>query len=115
MTSEASLNLGQPQMEWVKTKIFVVKGLNSLPNDKYLDWSKLKVFADNKINMTENLKFVLRKGEYIVGKGEKCWLPVCSPFSLMFSKAFLFKIIKAWDCVLKVYFVVCTCFSFGQV
>ena len=31
---------------------------NSLPNDKILDWSKLKAFADDKINITEKLKFV---------------------------------------------------------
>ena len=31
-------------------------------------WSKLKAFADNKINVTEKLKFVLGPVEYIVGK-----------------------------------------------
>ena len=43
---------------------------NSVPNDKILDWSKLKAFADNKINVTEKLKFVLGRVENIVGKGE---------------------------------------------
>ena len=33
--------------------------INSLPNDKTFDWSKLKAFADNKINVTEKLKYVL--------------------------------------------------------
>ena len=33
--------------------------LNSLPNDKILDWSKLKACAEDKINVTEKLKFVL--------------------------------------------------------
>ena len=32
--------------------------INPLTNDKILDWSKLKSFADNKINVTERLKFV---------------------------------------------------------
>ena len=32
---------------------------NSSPNNKILDWSKLKAFADNKMNVTEKLKFVL--------------------------------------------------------
>ena len=32
---------------------------NPLPNDKFLDCSKLKAFADDKINVTEKLKFVL--------------------------------------------------------
>ena len=43
---------------------------NSLPNDKIKDLSKLKAFADDKINMTEKLKFVLERVENIVGKGE---------------------------------------------
>ena len=32
--------------------------------------SKLKAFADNKINMTQKLKFVSVREENIVGKGE---------------------------------------------
>ena len=44
--------------------------VNSLPNDKILDRSKLKTFADDKINVTENLKFVFERVENIVGKGE---------------------------------------------
>ena len=43
---------------------------NSFPNDKFLDWSKLKAFADNKINMTEKLKFVFGRVENVEGKGE---------------------------------------------
>ena len=43
--------------------------LNSLPNNKILDWSKLKAFANEKINVTEKLKFVLGKVINIVGKG----------------------------------------------
>ena len=38
--------------------------------DKILDWSTLKAFADDKINETEKLKFILEKVENIVGKGE---------------------------------------------
>ena len=30
-----------------------------LPNDTFLDLSKLKAFADDKINVTEKLKFIL--------------------------------------------------------
>ena len=43
---------------------------NSLPNNKILDWSKLKAFADDNINMTQKLKYVLERLENIVGKGE---------------------------------------------
>ena len=45
-------------------------GLNSLPNDKFLDWSNLKAFPDDKLKVPEKLKFVLGKVENIVGKGE---------------------------------------------
>ena len=43
---------------------------NSLPNNKILAWSKLKAFVDDKINMTQKLKFVLERIENIVEKGE---------------------------------------------
>ena len=42
----------------------------SLPNNKILDCSKLKAFADDRINMTEKLKFVLGRVENIAGKRE---------------------------------------------
>ena len=60
----------------------------SLPNR-----SQLKAFADDKINVSEKLKFVLGWVENIVGKGRKCWLPAVSPFPTMFSKGLLFKVI----------------------
>ena len=43
---------------------------DSLPNDTFLDLSKLKALADEKLNVTEKLKFVLGRIENIVGKGE---------------------------------------------
>ena len=46
------------------------KDFNSIPNDKILDWSKLKAFADNKVNVTKKLKFVLGTEQNIVGKEE---------------------------------------------
>ena len=39
--------------------IFSASKFNPLPNDKILDWFKLKAFTDDKINVTEKLKFVL--------------------------------------------------------
>ena len=58
-----------------KMKIFrrqnsILAMFHSLPNDKFSDGSKLKALADNKINVTEKLKFVLRKVENTVGKRE---------------------------------------------
>ena len=43
---------------------------NSLPNDNFLDRSKLKGLADDKINVSEKLKFILGMIENIVGKAE---------------------------------------------
>ena len=61
--------------------------VNSLPNDTILDWSKFKAFADDKINVTEKLKFVLVRVENIVEKGENAGyqhfllFPQCFPKS----------------------------------
>ena len=35
------------------------------------------------------------------GKRRKCWLPAFSPFPTVFSKAFFFRVVKSWDCVVK--------------
>ena len=51
-------------------KVALNPNTGSQPNDTFLDWYKLKAFAGNKINVTEKLKFVLRREENIVGKGE---------------------------------------------
>ena len=44
--------------------------VNSLPNDEILDLTKFKAFADNKIILTQKLKFMLEREENIVEKGE---------------------------------------------
>ena len=36
----------------------------------FLDWSKLRAFADDKVNVTSELKFVIGMVENIVGKGK---------------------------------------------
>ena len=72
----------------------------SLPNDEFLDWSKLKAFADNKISVTEKMKFVLEMVENIVGKGENAGYQHFLFFQL-FSKGLIFKVIKGWDSVVK--------------
>ena len=46
------------------------KNLNSLPNDRILDQSKFKAFADDKIYVTEKLKYVLGIIEDMLGKTE---------------------------------------------
>ena len=63
--------------------------INSLPNDEILDWSKLKAFADDKLNVTKELKFVLGREENIVGKGENA-------ASQCFQKAPFTEVFKVW-------------------
>ena len=57
-------------MKFYKAFFFKDVKINPLPNDKFFDWSKLKELGDNKINITEKLKFILERVENIVGKGE---------------------------------------------
>ena len=74
---------------------------NSLPYGNIFDWSELRAFADDKINMTEKLKFVLGKVENIVEKGENAGYQHFLLFPTMFSKGFPFKVVKSRDCVVK--------------
>ena len=53
---------------------------------KHKTCRKLKAFADNKINVTENLKFVMGRVKNTLWEKEK---------------GFLFKVIKSWDCVVE--------------
>ena len=71
---------------------------NSLPNDKILNQSNSKDFADDKIEVTEKLDFVLGRVEKIV---RKCWLPAFSPFPTLFSKGCFLRVVKSRDCVVK--------------
>ena len=75
--------------------------LNPFPNSKIYDWSKLKAFADDRINVTEKLKFVLGKVKNNEGKGKNAGYQHFLPLSTMFSKGVFFKIVKSWDCVVK--------------
>ena len=79
----------------------IITILNPLPNNKILDLSKSKAFADDKINVTEKVKFVLESIKKHCEKRRKCWLPAFSPFSTMFSNVFLLSVVKRWDCVVK--------------
>ena len=68
--------------------------LNSLPNDKFLDWSKLKLFADDKINVTTEMKLVLKKVENIVGKGENAGYQHFLLFPQCFQRASFSRLLK---------------------
>ena len=59
----------------------------------------MKAFADNKMNVTEKLKFVCRRIENIVGK-EKMLVTCIFSFSLNVFKR---QVVKNCDCVVKSY------------
>ena len=76
----------------------------SIWSSQLVDQSKLEVFADDKITVTKQLKFVLRRvNKKHLGKRRKCWLAAFSPFPTMFSKAFFLGVIKSQECVVKSY------------
>ena len=82
-------------------KLFFSPFLNSLPNNKFLDWSKFRAFADDKLNLTEKLKFVLGKVENIVGKGENAGFQHFLLFPQCFQKPSFLKVVKSRDCVVR--------------
>ena len=68
----------------LETNKSINKQFNSLPNDKIVDLSKLKTFADDKLIVTQKLKFALGRVENSVGKGENA----CYQFFLLFPQCF---------------------------
>ena len=72
-----------------KQALMGVYFLNDLPIDKilYYGYFKFKAFADNKINITEKVKFVLGRVENIVGKGENAGYQHFLLFPQYFPKA----------------------------
>ena len=54
----------------LKFLLCVLKVVISLPDDKILALSKLKAFADDKINLTQTIKFVFPRTENMLGKTE---------------------------------------------
>ena len=61
----------------------------------------MKELADDKINVTEKLKFLLGRIENIVENKRKCWQPAFSPFSYSGFKGFITRVVKSQDCVVK--------------
>ena len=74
--------------------LFVLWVFNSLPNDNFLDWSEFKQLADNEINVTEKLKFLLGRVENIVGKGENAGYQHFLLFLKCFQKASILRSLK---------------------
>ena len=59
---------------------------NSLPKDKVFDWSKLKGLADNKINVTQKLNFIVERVKNNVGKEKNAGYQHFLLFPLCFQK-----------------------------
>ena len=74
----------------------------SLPNDKILDWSKFKAFADDKIIVTQKLKFVLGRVENIGEKGENAGYQHFLLFPQCFQKLLFPSCIKSRDYMVRV-------------
>ena len=70
--------------------------LNSLASNKILDWSKLKAFADDRINVTGKLKFVLGSAQSIMGKGENAGYQHFLLFPQCFQKLAFSGSLKVW-------------------
>ena len=47
-----------------------IEGINSLPNNNFLDWTKFKAFADDKLNVAKIVIYFFDRVENIMGKGE---------------------------------------------
>ena len=60
------------------------------------------------------IKICFGKGRKHCGKRRKCWLPASSPFPTMFSKGFLYRVVKSCDCVVKSYFKTQSCVLVAQ-
>ena len=77
--------------------ILICTDFNSLSNDKFLDRSKLvqiEAFANDKIKVTEKMKFVLEIVENIVGKGENAGNQHFLLFQQNFQKASFSRLLK---------------------
>ena len=70
-----------------------------LPKDKFLGVTKLKAFADYKFNVSKMSIFLFDIAENIVRR--ECWFPAFSPFPKVFSNCSFFRVVKSWDCVVK--------------
>ena len=73
--------------QWDRTK-FNFDDFNPLPEDKILGLPKLKAFADDKSNVTQNIKVVFHRIENIVGKEENAGYQHFLLFPQCFEKAF---------------------------
>ena len=70
------------------------KGFTLYQTTKSLDWSNLKAFADNTINLTKQLKFVVGSVENFEGKGENVGYQHFLLFLQCYQKASFSRLLK---------------------
>ena len=83
----------------IAIETFLPQGCSKLGlcgKDLILDWSKLKRFPDDKINASENWKFVLERVENIVEKGKDAGYQHFLLFPQCFQKASFPRPLKDW-------------------
>ena len=79
----------------------MIQSVNPLPDGNILGLPKLKAFADNKLNVTQNVKVVFHRIENVVGKEENAGYQHFPLFPQCFQKAFsssASKVIIVWYC-----------------
>ena len=72
----------------VKVKHSQMMNINPLTDDKILDLPIVKAFADDKLNVTQNIKVVFHRIENFVRKEENAGYQHFLPFPQCFQKAF---------------------------
>ena len=82
----------------VKADFFRTGFKNPLPVDKILTLLKLKAFAEDKLNVTQNMKFVFQWVENIVAEGENLILVTSIFYHVVFRKL---RSVKGRNIVLK--------------
>ena len=88
----------------IAAKVFA-KQIKPLPDDKILGLPKLKAFADDKLSVTQNVKIVFHRIEYIVRKEENAGYQHFLLFPQCFQKAFsssASKVVIEWYWVNKI-------------
>ena len=84
---ESCLILYSRAQNYIITPQGVTNFLNTLPDNVILGLPKLKAFADDKLNVTQNVKVVFHRIENIVGKEENAGYQHFLVFLQCFQKA----------------------------
>ena len=82
-----------------KFKYSSTRRFNPLPDDTILCLPKVRAFADDKLNVTQNIKDVFHRIESIVGKEENAGYQHFLLFKQCFQKAFssiALKVVFVW-------------------